>query len=119
MNYDFNHAIKVFQNAVTGQFWDVGGRTSRRNFWHYISITFLISIILNLLTLVPVIGYIIGLVGMVVSLALLAPGIGMAVRRMHDIDQPWFMMLIPFYNIYLACQPGTKGVNKFGPDPLI
>jgi len=115
MNYDFNYAINTFKNAVTGQYWDVDGRTSRTDYWHFFSISILISIVLNLLGIVPVVGTIISLVA---SLALIPPGIGMMVRRMHDIDQPWFMGLIPLYNIYLACQPGTPGDNKFGPNPL-
>jgi uncharacterized membrane protein YhaH (DUF805 family) len=27
------------------------------------------------------------------------------------------MVLIPIYNIYLACQPGTTRTNRFGPQP--
>ena len=45
------------------------------------------------------------------------PGIGISIRRMHDIDQSGLMVLIPIYNIYLACQPGTTRTNRFGPEP--
>ncbi len=45
------------------------------------------------------------------------PGIAIAIRRMHDIDQSGLLVLIPIYNIYLACQPGTTRTNRFGPEP--
>ena len=47
------------------------------------------------------------------------------VERFHDLDQSgWnvLLMLVPLYNIYLLLnllfKEGTKGPNKFGPDPL-
>ena len=115
MSYDFNRAIQIFKDAVTNQYWDVDGRTSRSDFWHYVSISFGISIIMNIIiSIVPLLS----IVSLIISLALLGPGIGMSVRRMHDIGHAWWFMLIPFYNIYLACQPGDQGANQFGEDPL-
>ena len=47
------------------------------------------------------------------------------VKRFHDIEQPgwhFWLLLIPFYNIYLAIillfKKGTSGSNSYGPDPL-
>jgi uncharacterized membrane protein YhaH (DUF805 family) len=40
-----------------------------------------------------------------------------ATRRMHDVGKSGWFLLIPIYNLILACSPGTKGDNKFGPDP--
>ena len=51
------------------------------------------------------------------------PTLAVTVRRLHDIDKSGWMILlglIPlviFYLIYLYCQPGTPGPNRFGPDP--
>ncbi|MEL7130441.1 MAG: DUF805 domain-containing protein [Pseudomonadota bacterium] len=114
MSYSFSRAINVFTAAVTQQYWDVKGRTSRTDYWHYVSITFIAGF---------VIGFIAGLIGVpfvadLFSLALLAPGIGMIIRRMHDIGKSWWFSLIPLYNLYLACQPGDKGSNLYGEDPL-
>ena len=46
-------------------------------------------------------------------------------KRFHDLNQSgWLVMgmLVPFYNIYLLYRlllvDGTKGENKYGPDPL-
>lgn len=39
------------------------------------------------------------------------------VKRMHDINRSGKYFLIPFYNIFLVFQQGTKGNNDFGLDP--
>jgi len=113
MNYDFNYALTVFVDTVMKRYADFEGRTSRRDFWHYVSIALLIAVGFNILSMIPYLGPIFGLV----SLALLLPGIAIAIRRMHDIDQSGLLVLIPIYNIYLACQPGTTRTNRFGPEP--
>ncbi|KDA03099.1 DUF805 domain-containing protein [Hyphomonas oceanitis] len=117
MNYDFNYALAVFLNNVMNRYAAFDGRTSRREFWHYVSIAFIISITLSILSEIPYLGAIFSLLSLLISLALLLPGIGIAIRRMHDIEQSGIMVLIPIYNIYLACQPGTPGTNRFGPEP--
>jgi uncharacterized membrane protein YhaH (DUF805 family) len=117
MAYDFNHALTVFVDTVMKQYADFEGRTSRRDFWHYVSIAVLIGVGFNILSMIPYLGAIFSLVGLLVSVALMAPGIGISIRRMHDIDQSGLMVLIPIYNIYLACQPGTTRTNRFGPEP--
>ena len=118
MNYDFNYALAVFLDNVMNRYAAFDGRTSRREFWHYVSIAFMISIALNILSAIPYLGAIFSLLSLLISLALLLPGIGIAIRRMHDIDQSGIMVLIPLYNIYLACQPGTPRTNRFGPEPV-
>jgi len=47
------------------------------------------------------------------------------VKRLHDLDRPgshYWLLLIPFYNIYLSWvlhfKKGTTGPNSYGPDPL-
>jgi uncharacterized membrane protein YhaH (DUF805 family) len=37
-------------------------------------------------------------------------------KRMHDINKSGWNFLIPFYNLYLAFLPGTKGNNDYGID---
>jgi len=50
-------------------------------------------------------------------LAVLIPGIAVGVRRMHDVDKSGWFLLIPIYNLILACTEGTKGENEYGADP--
>lgn len=49
--------------------------------------------------------------------ALLMPLLGVGIRRMHDLDKSGWFSLIPIYNLVLASTDGTKGPNRFGPDP--
>lgn len=56
-------------------------------------------------------------------LAIIVPSISLGIRRLHDTDRSgwWYLLaLIPFGSLVLLvffCLEGTKGENKFGPDP--
>jgi uncharacterized membrane protein YhaH (DUF805 family) len=59
------------------------------------------------------------------SLAVLLPGLGLAVRRLHDLDRSgWWLLLalIPLIGAIILliwfCTRGTVGPNRFGPDRL-
>ena len=56
-----------------------------------------------------------------ISLGLLAvffiPSLAVAIRRMHDQDKSGWFILIPFYGFILLFIDGTRGPNRFGPDP--
>lgn len=51
------------------------------------------------------------------QLAVFIPSLAVAVRRMHDVNKSGWYLLIPVYNLILALTAGTKGDNKYGPDP--
>jgi uncharacterized membrane protein YhaH (DUF805 family) len=51
------------------------------------------------------------------SLVVLLPGIAVGVRRMHDVGKSGWYLLIPIYNLVLACTEGTPGSNQYGADP--
>ncbi len=58
------------------------------------------------------------------SLAAFIPSIAVQVRRFHDQDKSgWFVLLglIPYLGglilIIFMCLEGTRGPNRFGPDP--
>ena len=51
------------------------------------------------------------------SLAVLVPSIAVVVRRTHDVGKSGWYMLIPFYNLILACTNGDEGANEYGADP--
>jgi uncharacterized membrane protein YhaH (DUF805 family) len=85
---------------------------------------FLVNILISIV--VTIIGRIIHLpvIGMLYSLAVLVPGIAVAVRRLHDIDKSgWWLLisLIPLIGaiwlIVLLATEGTRGSNPFGADP--
>ena len=58
-----------------------------------------------------------GLLTTIFWLATIIPSIAVAVRRVHDQDKSGWFVLIPFYNIVLMFIEGTRGPNRFGPDP--
>jgi uncharacterized membrane protein YhaH (DUF805 family) len=36
---------------------------------------------------------------------------------MHDLGKSGWYILIPIYNLILACTNGQEGTNEYGPDP--
>ena len=61
---------------------------------------------------------------MILALALFIPSLAVQVRRFHDQDKSgWFVLLslIPFVGglvvLVFMCLEGTRGPNRFGPDP--
>jgi uncharacterized membrane protein YhaH (DUF805 family) len=96
------------------------GRARRKEFWIFVLISFLISLVLG------VIGELIGssIPANLYGLAVLLPSLGVAVRRLHDTGRSgWWLLLlllpvigwialIVFYAI-----DGQKGDNAYGPDP--
>ncbi len=55
------------------------------------------------------------------QLALLLPGLAVAVRRLHDVDRSgwWYLLvLVPVVGIVVLvvwfCRKGTAGPNRFG-----
>ena len=55
--------------------------------------------------------------GNLYSLAVFIPSVAVAVLRMHDTNHSCWFLLVPFYNLYLACIEVTKGPNRFGSNP--
>jgi uncharacterized membrane protein YhaH (DUF805 family) len=94
------------------------GRATRKEYWYFV----LFQIIINLSSsfLFGAFFGIIGnypYIGMIFSYALLIPGIAVAVRRMHDVGKSGWFVLIPFYNLILACTESEKETNEYGPNP--
>lgn len=60
-----------------------------------------------------------------ITLFTLIPAISVGVRRLHDTNRSGFFLLISFIPfiggivlLFLLIPEGTKGKNRFGPDPL-
>jgi uncharacterized membrane protein YhaH (DUF805 family) len=52
------------------------------------------------------------------DLAILIPGIAVGVRRMHDVGKSGWFIIIPLYNLILACTASERGENEYGPNPF-
>jgi len=66
-----------------------------------------------------------GLLNGLYSLAVLLPGLGVGVRRLHDTNHSgWWLLisLVPLVGFILLivwlARPGDAGPNRFGPDPI-
>ena len=113
--------INWFMKVVTQHYFDFNGRARRAEFWWYILVYIIIAIIVNV---IDGIVHLNGLLGGLLSLALLLPNLGVAVRRLHDTNRSGWWILIAFVPIvgfilliYWYAQAGTAGPNTYGPDP--
>lgn len=99
--------IEAVKSVVTN-YANFNGRSMRSEYWWY----FLFSIICS-----QGLSFISPSVSLVFSLATIIPSIAVAVRRMHDVGKSGWFILIPIYNIILACTNGDDGSNEYGADP--
>lgn len=106
----FDYFVKVLKNYVNFE-----GRARRSEYWYYTLFTFLISIALNFVD--AAIGSTVGIIGLCFSLATLLPSIAVGVRRMHDVGKSGWYLLIPIYNLVLACTDSQPGSNQYGFNP--
>ena len=65
-----------------------------------------------------------GIITMLTMLAMFLPSLAVGIRRLHDTDRSgWWLLigLIPLIGgivlLVFYCSDGTKGPNRFGPDP--
>ena len=112
--------------AIYKNYCNFSGRASRSEFWWYALFTFLLS---------AAIGFVCGLLGFshgsiqfvsnIVGLALLLPGLGLWVRRLHDTDRSGWWMLLALTGIGVillvvwACFDSQQHPNKYGPVPNV
>ena len=95
------------------------GRASRSEYWWFqliVSPSYFISTILEN----EIAYFFLG-----ITLFTLIPAISAGVRRLHDTNRSGFFLLISFIPfiggiilLFFLIPEGTKGKNKFGPDPL-
>lgn len=111
---DFQTAIKT---CLMQKYMDFNGRAARPEFWWFALFTFVISLLLQ------VVGG--DVLGLIFGLAVLLPTIGVAVRRLHDVDRSgwWYLLVvIPLIGALILIfaffiRRGTPGPNRFGPAP--
>jgi uncharacterized membrane protein YhaH (DUF805 family) len=107
---------------------DFSGRSRRKEYWMFVLGIFLAAIVLSIiegiLGLSGMVGGVYGPLTTILLLGVLIPSIAVQVRRFHDQDKSgWFLLLafIPFIGgiivLVFMCLEGTKGPNRFGPDP--
>ena len=106
-------------NTCLKEYFVFQGRASRSEYWWFqliVSPSYFISTILE-----NEIGYFF----LGITLFTLIPAISAGVRRLHDTNRSGFFLLISFIPfigglvlLFFLIPEGTKGKNRFGPDPL-
>jgi uncharacterized membrane protein YhaH (DUF805 family) len=119
---------------------DFSGRSRRKEYWMFtLGILIVYAICFALIAMsgvfasmgdagaapqMSVLGYLgFGLLG-IFALGIFIPALAVIVRRLHDQDKSgWFILIqfIPYIGgiimLVFMCIEGTKGENRFGPDP--
>ena len=106
-------------NTCLKKYFVFQGRASRSEYWWFqliVSPSYFISTIIE-----NEIGYFF----LGITLFTLIPAISAGVRRLHDTNRSGFFLLISFIPfigglvlLFFLIPKGTKGKNRFGPDPL-
>lgn len=116
---DFISAVK----SCLGQYATFRGRAPRSEYWFFALFSVLVSVVAGIID--GVIGNPINPATSIVTVALLVPGIAVAVRRLHDRDRSgwWYLLIfVPLVGAIVLlvwfCLKGTAGPNRFGDDPL-
>jgi len=101
------------------KFFDFSGRASKSEYWWFqliVSPSYFISTFLEN----EISYFFLG-----ITLFVLIPAISSGVRRLHDTNRSGFFLLISFIPfigglvlLFFLIPEGTKGKNRFGPNPL-
>jgi uncharacterized membrane protein YhaH (DUF805 family) len=114
---------------VLKQYVDFNGRARRKEYWMFQLFSFIFFIGIALIefgilklnigfsTVIPVEDGGQGVLNALFIIAMIMPGIAVGVRRMHDVGKSGWFLLIPIYNLVLACTDGVNGDNEYGADP--
>jgi uncharacterized membrane protein YhaH (DUF805 family) len=117
-----NYYLQVLKKYAT-----FSGRARRSEYWYFVLFNIIFSIIAmaldNLLgTAMPGVGY--GPIYGLYTLAIIIPGLAVAVRRLHDVEKSgWFLLiaLIPLIGaiwlLVLMVTEGNPGENQYGINP--
>ncbi len=103
---DPNAVAETFRRTVTEHYLDFQGRCARREFWYYVLAYFVIYIGLAIIQAVIGTRVLTGLFG----LALLLPGLGISVRRLHDTDRSGWWILIGVVPVFLMIVLGAAAL---------
>lgn len=110
--------IENFRYILTEKYVTVKGRASRGEYWKFVGVAVICNAILICLGLViPFIGTILS---NIFGLAVLLPGLCLAIRRLHDVRKSgWWLLggFIPFVNFYilfLLLSEGPEEYNEYG-----
>lgn len=115
-----------FTQAVSSGFsryFDFRSRSSRSEYWWWTLFSVLLSVVATVFDAALFGGA--AVLDTLSSVTLFVPGLAVGARRLHDIGRSaWWLLIILtiigiFVLFYWAVQPGIRGSNKYGLDPLL
>ena len=108
--------------SVLSNYANFSGRARRSEYWYFVLLSFIVSVVLGILT--QFLGIIGTLLSGVWSLAILVPSLALGWRRLHDIGKSgawYFIILVPLVGeilfIIWMCKDSQPGENQYGPNP--
>ena len=123
----FSQAVR----SCLDKYADFNGRAPRSEYWFFNLAYFLAALAIVALAFAagaaggPRIGVGLGIILLILlGVGILVPHLAVSVRRLHDINMSgWLYLLIfvPFGSIAIfvfTVIPGTRGANRYGPDPF-
>ena len=107
--------IEWYKKVVFENYANFKGRARRSEYWYFVLANSIISFTISMLTalLSPKLVFL----SIIYSFAVFIPTIAVLIRRMHDVGKSGWYILIPIYNLILACTAGDYGKNDYGQDP--
>lgn len=114
---------------------EFSGRSRRKEYWMFVLFQLLVMIPMAFIAILATGGsgdegpgafggIVLVLLGLLYLGLFFIPGLAVQVRRFHDQDKSgWFILLgfIPYIGgiilLVFMCLEGTRGSNRFGPDP--
>ena len=116
--------VDAVKRAVTVNYCNFNGRSSRSEYWWYALAVAILNVVIS--TVLSGCPSVMQVVSGVVTLGLLLPGFGLAVRRLHDINKSgWYLLLalIPIVGaivlIVWFCKESEPQANQYGPVPNV
>ena len=116
--------VDNFKHSVVGNFVNFSGRASRSEYWRFAAVSVVIGFALTLLRMIfghSFLESLLNLLSFAYTCVIFLPSVGIAVRRLHDINKSGWFLLLPFvpiiglvYLIYLLAKPGDVGDNQYG-----
>lgn len=116
----FVDAVKI---CLTEKYCNFEGRARRSEYWWFALANGVVSYLVNLIggLISPTVGLVLSCI---VCLGLLLPGLGVSVRRLHDIGKSGWMLLVALIPIVGAiillvwcAKDGDPQPNQYGPSP--
>lgn len=112
----FTDAVK----SVFSQYVGFKGRARRSEYWWFVLFNVIVAVVISLIARLTGFTALSG----IYSLAVLLPGLAVAVRRLHDIGKSGWFYLFAFIPVVGAiillvwfCKDSEPGANAYGPNP--